>query len=316
MDVELVPFHRDQLGIYDTCAQIWNTACGPDLAITPRGMEYFSRPTPGVMSGGRVAKVAGKEVGFILADVLEAPAASRAWVSALAVLPAYQNQQIGKALINWAEGLARLWKPPYLQLGGSPRWLAPGLPAQLQNKAVFEKLGFQFAPDMAWDCARCLKDYQSPARVAQTPGDVHCLRPDEVEELQALLASDFSGGWENDARIYLQEGGPLEDFVVLRSELGLDAFCWLTHSASTRPLDRFYPHGLPRPWGQLGMVGVRESRRGLGFSLKLLDGAVRRLIELGVDGCVIDWTGLLGLYGKLGFRPYRCYYSGGKPLAD
>jgi hypothetical protein len=39
--------------------------------------------------------------------------------------------------------------------------------------------------------------------------------------------------------------------------------------------------------------------------LYLLDAGLRRLHNSGINGCVIDWTTLLGFYGKCGFRPYR-----------
>jgi GNAT superfamily N-acetyltransferase len=314
MNFELIPFRREETGIFDTCVGIWNAACGPDLAITPRGMEYNTRPSLGIVRSGRIALAEGKPVGFILSDATVDPSRPEAWVDALAVLPAYQKKGLGKALLDWAEVHARAHAAPRLVLGASRRWFAPGLPTQLQNRAAFEKCGFLFSPELAWDLGCSLKNYRSPTRIQQIEGDAHPLRPDELDDFLGLMKRDFAMGWDLDVEEYLGDGGPLEDLIVLYTAHGLDAFCWITHPGSFRPLDRFFPHGLARPWGQLGMVGVAEARRGLGLSLKLMDGALHRLIELGVDGCIIDWTGYLDLYAKLGFRPHRSYYFGAKML--
>ena len=314
MKVEFVPLRREQPGTLDTVAWLWNTACGPDLAIRARAVEYYTRSTTGVLREGRIAMADGQPVGFVLVDAVLDEQKPRGCVDALAVLPEFQNKGIGRSLLAWAEDLARSRKAPSVSLGASPRWFTAGLPAQLQNRAIFERFGYTFAPELTWDCARSLKDYQTPEKVLRVEGDVHPLQPHELPEFLQLLARDFAGGWELDVNEHLKEGGPLEDFIVLRTSHGLDAFCWITHSGSFRPLDRYFPHGLPRPWGQLGMVGVAVDRRGAGLSLKLLDGALHHLIALGVDGCIIDWTGYLSLYAKVGFRPYRCYYSGGKEL--
>lgn len=313
MPFELVPFDRAQAGVFDLCAGLWNAACGPDLAITPRGVEYATRPSTDVPREGRLALVGGRPAGFILADASTYPDRPESWVDAVAVHPAHRQCGIGRALLDWAEGWAGEQGAKRIYLGGGPRWFSPGLPTQLQDRAVFERLGYQFGPELSWDLGRSLRGYQTPARVAGVEGDVHPLRAEELDEFLGLLEREF-GYWAYDAREYVREGGPLEDFIVLTSPGGLDAFCWITHAGSLRPLDRFFPHGLPRPWGQMGMVGTREARRGLGLSLKLQDGALRRLVELGVDGCIIDWTGYLEFYAKLGFRPHRSYYWGSKEL--
>jgi predicted N-acetyltransferase YhbS len=66
-------------------------------------------------------------------------------------------------------------------------------------------------------------------------------------------------------------------------------------------------HRLPRPWGQLGPIGVSQDTRGKGYGGALLDAGLRYLRDQGVRGCVIDWTDLVDFYGKFGFKPYRKY---------
>jgi len=66
-------------------------------------------------------------------------------------------------------------------------------------------------------------------------------------------------------------------------------------------------HRLPKPWGQLGPIGVSKDARGKGYGGALLDAGLRYLRDQGVRGCVIDWTDLVDFYGKFGFKPYREY---------
>ena len=113
----------------------------------------------------------------------------------------------------------------------------------------------------------------------------------------------------------LREGGRITDHVLIWSERGVEGDCRVTFENSERPLERFFMHSLPRPWGQLGSIGVSADCRGKGYGGALLNAGLRYLRECGVRGCVIDWTTLLDLYGKFGFRPYHEYIALGKFLA-
>ncbi len=76
---------------------------------------------------------------------------------------------------------------------------------------------------------------------------------------------------------------------------------------AVEPLDRYFMHSLPAPWGQLGPIGVGAGSRGLGLGAALLDFSLRRLQSAGVRGCVIDWTTALDFYAPFGFQPLRAY---------
>jgi GNAT superfamily N-acetyltransferase len=80
--------------------QIWNAACGPDLAITVAGVHYNTRPSTGARQAGQFAFVDGEPVGFALATEFSSgdPRVSspeKGWVDALAVAPAHQGRGIG-----------------------------------------------------------------------------------------------------------------------------------------------------------------------------------------------------------------------------
>ena len=54
--------------------------------------------------------------------------------------------------------------------------------------------------------------------------------------------------------------------------------------------------------------------RGQGFGSALLDAGLRRLHNNGVNGCIIDWTGISEFYAKFGFSKYRQYWHMMKTL--
>jgi predicted N-acetyltransferase YhbS len=203
-------------------------------------------------------------------------------------------------------------------LGGGLRPFAPGLPVQLASRAFFQKRGYQPpAPESrVWDVARSLEGYTSPGsewlkggKAGGAAADIHPVQSGETARLEAFLAAEFPGRWHFEFQEHLRLGGRLSDILILLDP-GTETvagFCLISLEDSLRPIERFYPHGLPRPWGQLGPIGVGAAWRGQGLGAGLLDAGLRYLAGQGVAGCVIDWTDLPGFYQKFGFQLHREY---------
>ncbi len=300
---------------HTAAAAIWNAACGPDLAITPAAVGFNTLPTAGGTQVGRLALVGGEPAGFVLASAYPAgdpqvSAREAGWIDAIAVGPPYQGRGIGAALLAWAEGWLADQGCTRFRLGGSLRPFTPGLPSTLGSDRFFARRGYAARPDAPrdWDVARDLRAYVTPPGVrVDLPCAVRPARPGDEAALLAFLHHDFPGRWHFECREHLRAGGRVTDYMLLLTEAGVEGFCQLTFEDSLRPLDRFFMHRLPRPWGQLGPIGVAAARRGGGYGAALLDGGLRRLRDHGIAGCVIDWTSLLDFYGKFGFQPYRQY---------
>jgi predicted N-acetyltransferase YhbS len=155
--------------------------------------------------------------------------------------------------------------------------------------------------------ARDLSDYAPPASVRPIDGIVRPAQSADEDALLAFIQREFPGRWRYDFQEYLRGGGRIADHMVLLTARGVVGFCRLNFDDSWQPLARYYPHQLPKPWGQLGTIGVSQDSRGKGYGAAVLDAGLRRLRDSGVRGCVIDWTELLDFYGKFGFKPYRRY---------
>ena len=330
-------FETDNDAHHTAAAAIWNAACGLDLAIRPAAVRFNTLPTTGATQAGQVVSVdtegvhpkgtqsgsGGQAVGFVLASAFPEgdPAVSprdMGWVDAIAVSPDYQRRGIGAALLAWAEGWLVEQGCTRFRLGGSLRPFAPGLPAALGTEGFFRSRGYADRPGgkHVWDVARSLREYAPPSRKSSgmissvrqgLSSEVRPLRPGEEGAALAFFRREFPGRWRFEFQEFVAGGGRISDYLVLLTERGIDGFCQLTFEDSLRPMDRFFTHGLPRPWGQLGPVGVSQGCRGKGYGALVLDAGRQRLRAAGVDGCVIDWTSLLDFYGKFGFQPYRQY---------
>jgi predicted N-acetyltransferase YhbS len=319
----LQPFEADNPAHYAAAALIWNAACGPELAITPRAVWFNTLPATGAVQAGQVATVERQAVGFVLAsafcegDPVVSPR-DVGWVDAIAVIPGFQRRGIGAVLLDWAEDWLAQHECTRFRLGGSLRPFAAGLPVALGVEGFFRRRGYAERPGgkYVWDVARSLRESASPwdngcAMIAgvrdSQSSEVRSVRPGEEGAVEAFLRREFPGRWRFEFQEFLAGGGRVSDYLVLLTERGIDGFCQLTFEDSLRPLDRFFMHGLPRPWGQLGPIGVSQGSRGRGHGATLLAAGLERLRAAGVDGCVIDWTNLPEFYSKFGFRAYRQY---------
>ena len=299
-------------------AKIWNAACGPGLAISPDFIRYNLQPVDGLEQAGRLLKDGRQVLGFVIASQLhhhpEVEPETTTWIDAVAVHPDAQRRGYGSQLMAWAEDWLQKRGARKILLGGSLKTFAPSLPEEL-NPAFFLQRGYQVRSD-AWDVARDLDDGQPIERHPLPEGaddradDRAEVRPAgaaDQADLLAFLEREFPGRWHFEAAQYLARGGSIGDFVICRMGARVEGFAWLTFPGSRRPLDRYYPQRLPKPWGQLGPIGVSHDLRGQGWGGLVLQTGLRALRAGGVRGCVIDWTRLLEFYGKYGFKPYRRY---------
>ncbi len=300
---------------------LWNRACSARFSIHPAFVSFNLRPCPGGVQEGRLALRDGLPVGFVLASGLpQAPSGmdpTLGWIDALAVDPTHQRQGIGTQLLTWAEEWLQAQGVQTVQVGGSLRPFVPGVPEE-QETAIdfFVAQGYGTPPGLerVWDVARDLSGYTGVTGSRPVAAQIRPARPGEEESLLDFLAREFPGRWTYEAEMFFQDGGRVSDYMLLWTEKGIQGACRLTFEDSAWPLERFHPYGLPRPWGQLGSIGIAADQRGRGLGLALLDAGLRRLRDCGVRGCVIDWTTLLDFYARAGFQPYHTYRVLGRRL--
>ncbi len=314
----LLDFHSTDAADIDAVATLWNAACPADLPISSRFVRYNVTPVTGGQQVGKLAVIDGAVVGALLTSTMRAGPPlllePTGWIDLLVVDPAHQQQQIGRTLLAWAEAWLLGQGCVQIQIGANPRLFVPGLPTALPSAGFFQRYGYN-TEQLVWDLAANLAGYQPPATVREIPGVVQPAQPGDEAALDEFLAREFPGRWRFNFQEYCRiPAYRISDYMLLWTERGIDGFCCLTFEDSQRPIERYYPYTLPRPWGQLGTVGVSADCRGRGFGAALVDAGLRRLHNNGVNGCVIDWTTIVDFYGKFGFQPYREYRQLSKRL--
>lgn len=314
---DLHPIDPANAGHVEAAVAVWNAACGADLSVSPRFVAYNLQPARGAIVAARQALLDGRPVGFVIASTFPADATVAApelgWIDAIAVTPDAQGQGIGSALLAWAEEWLASQGCQAAALGSGLRPFVPGVPVELNSADYFTRRGYMGETldspidETTWDVAANLATYSPPSTVRKIDGIARPAQPGDHQAILDFLYREFPGRWRYEYEEHIRNGGRISDYMVLVTERGVDGCCVLTFEDSVRPIERFYPYRLPRPWGQLGSIGVSADRRGQGYGAALLDAGLRRLHANGVNGCVIDWTNLLGFYGKFGFTPYRRY---------
>jgi GNAT superfamily N-acetyltransferase len=291
--------------------QVWNEACGPNLSISERFVRFNVGPNTGGSQAGLIALEAGRPVGVVLVSRLQGEplvrSADKGWIDALVVLPSAQHQGIGTRLLAWGEQWLKEQGCHSCVLGTSLRPFTPGVPAELGTVPFFQHNGYVEGRTV-WDMAANLAYYQSPPTVRKIDGVVRPARAGDGDALLEFLRREFPGRWRYETEESLRDPAfRFSDYMLLWTDRGVDGFCRLTFEDSRHPIERYFPYGLPRPWGQLGTVGVSADRRGRGYGAALLDAGLRRLHDNGVNGCVIDWLVIVDFYAKFGFTTHREY---------
>jgi beta-N-acetylhexosaminidase len=311
--MELSAFVLDEANAHAHAADLWTRACGEAFALSPHALAYNTRPCFGARQAGQFAMVNDARAGFVLASVLRndprAVSPEHGWIDALVVAPEFQKRGIGRALLQWAETWLRAQGCASARLGGSLRTFAPGVPTELASADFFRAHGYAARGKNAetWDLGLDLREYVSPAFLRARDATMRPARESDIAALHAFLEREFPGRWRYEFEQHLRDGARISDYMILLSERGIDACCLITLEDSQRPVERFYPSPLPRPWGQAGSIGVSADRRNAGCGSALLDAALQNLRARGVRGCIIDWTHLVAYYERFGFKPHRSY---------
>jgi GNAT superfamily N-acetyltransferase len=318
--VEIVAFDPSEPDVehyISPFVDLWNRAMGAEMTISPAFVRYNVKPSAGVVRSLWLATVKERVIGAALATALhDEPLVNgngEGWLDALVVEPELQRRGVGRQLLAAAERWLLEQGCQAIQVGGGLRPFAPGPPEASSATHFLIRNGYTHF-DTSWDLAATLAGYTPPQGMREAPCAVRPATPAQAGDLLGFLRREFPGRWRYEAEMFLADGGRISDFMLLWTERGVDGCCLLTFPDSVRPIERFYPYQLPKPWGQLGSIGVSAACRGQGFGAALLDGGLRRLHNNGINGCVIDWTTLLDFYGKFGFEQHRAYAMVGRTL--
>lgn len=314
--MDLKPLHPSETAAY---VALWNAAFPAPFHIDAALWEHATWRSPGFVAEDGVVAWQGRVVIGLAVTKLWRPAAlpgldaTQGHISALVIHPQARRQGRGSRLLAWAEDRLRRQEAQRVVVGRDIQPLLCGVPEASGSLPFFMARGYQ-ATGQVWDTARDLANYTPhPEAVAaqQRLGPRLDIRPASHRDapgLLAFLAREFPGRWHYETSLFLTNGGPPEDIIVLCLDGVVQGFAHI-HPPFTTHLayGTNWRRALPQPAGGLGPIGVAAAMRGEGLGLALLDGGLQVLAERGTRGCVIDWTTLVDFYGKVGFQPWLAY---------
>ncbi len=321
---EIVPYQQKML---PQVVAVWNAALGGGFPLRETVFVQNATGSAHFDPDGLSVAVAPAQrvVGMSLAKVAREPIAAdgwlsdRGWISLIAVHPSFQGRGVGRALLCRAEAFLRMRSRHRSILGGDPGHFLPGVPHDAGALGFFAAAGYEFEGE-AYDLRRSVAGYATPAAVtravhAHPDLEIRPLRAGEEGQLLAFLDETFPGRWRYTVGRYLQAGGAIADVMGVVRGRAVLGFAHLFHPASRLigPSMMWASNGADLIGG-LGPMGLAPTLRGRGLGLALLDRSIQRLRALGVREIIVDWTGLTGFYGRLGFSTWKRYRHGEKVL--
>lgn len=301
---------------------LWNEEVGEQFPMRKELFKQNSFDDENILLDGSslVVSDSGDVIGFIVTKTWNEPevvemAHEVGWIQVLLVDSAYRNQGIGSALLEKAEKALKTKGVKLIKIGADPWHYFPGIPQEYGTvQKWFESKGYS-SSGQEHDL---LGQYDSSekALLPQRNGVTFTLlKEHEKEQLLAFLKRCFPGRWEYEAMKYFQKGGTGREFVVLKRGHDIIGFCRINDERSPFIAQNVYWTPLFKAeLGGIGPLGVDRAERKKGYGIAIVEAAITYLRERDIQQIVIDWTGLVDFYGKLGYGVWKSYEKYAKKL--
>lgn len=317
--MKFIPWNMDRL---QDLVNLWNKELGESFPMRTELFEQNSFADLNVFFEGSQIAVDNNDnvIGFIVVkrwqEQLDVGMSWKtAWIQALLVDRQFRNRGIGSTLLNHAESAFKANGMDNVLLGRDPWHYFPGIPAQFEDTAGwFEHRGFK-KQDRDYDLT-CSYDDTDKRSVPDMEGVVFSLlKKEDKAHFLAFLHRCFPGRWEYEAIHYFQKGGTGREFVVLKKDEQIIGFCRINDSDSPLIAQNVYWAPLfDEELGGIGPLGIDSKERKNGYGLAIVEAAVAYLRNRNIHSILIDWTGLVEFYNKLGYEIWQGYDSYKKSL--
>lgn len=296
---------------------LWNKELSNEFPITEKLFEQNSLIDENVFNQGSRIAVNEKDqvVGFIVAKKWQENLSidlgkSIGWIQVLLVDHEYQNKGIGSTLLKTAEKALKDNGINKVLLGRDPWHYFPGIPNEYDHaRSWFEYKGY-VGGGTEFDL---INDYnESEKEILPTPDKAtfSLLTLEDKEPFLAFLHRCFPGRWEYEAIHYFKNGGTGREFVVLKKNNEIIGFSRINDAQSPVIAQNVYWSPLfNEELGGIGPLGVDAKERKQGYGLATVEAAIYFLRNRNINKIVIDWTGLVDFYKKLGYEKWKVYNS-------
>ena len=295
---------------FDRLAEFWNEFAPAKYAIDGNQLRCNTVDSPVFDWGASCIEEADGEIlGFVsikksAVSLYHGPDQDVAHLSIIA----YCDPQYGVDLMTDVKELLANRGVTRLQFGQDSRHFFPGCPTDFPALTSFLTVeGFAEGGESV-DLERDLTDFTNLFPMPE--GDVfRTLTEEDIPALIEFFDREFPHRWKYDNLSKIEIEGPGCVFGLFHGPK-IEGFALLQNGSHRAPIGGAVWHvSLGDKWGSLGPIGVSQSLRGRGSGIALLANALEHLRDTGVANCIIDWTGLVDFYGKVGFVPTRRYKS-------
>lgn len=301
--------------------ELWNRELGDHFPMTESLFEQNSFLDENVNDDASQIALdeAGRVVGFIVAknwqeNLLVNMPEKIGWIQVLLVDSSYRSQQIGTTLLAHAESHLKSAGMEEVVLGRDPWHYFPGIPEeQTETAQWFERKGYtQLGHD--YDLMQIYQDEDIIYPTVKN-ASFSVLQPQEEKALLTFLNKSFPGRWEYEAMHYFAKGGTGREFIVLKKAGHIIGFARINDYKSPLIAQNVYWSPLfSEPLGGIGPLGIDEEERKQGYGLAIVEAAIAELRARHIRHIVIDWTGLIDFYNRLGYNVWKGYQSYKKAL--
>lgn len=306
----------------DGVVRLWNQELNESLPMRKNLFEQNSFKDDNVCweTSRVVLDEAGNVIGFIVAkrwqETLDVNIPKQTgWIQALLVESGHRNKGIGTMLLEHVEKTLENHGIKQIQVGRDPGHYLPGIPVDDKSTmGWFEAKGYEHSAT-DHDMMRVYDPDDAISEPDFSDVTFGVLEETEQEALIDFLHRCFPGRWEYEAIKYFERGGTGREFVVARKNGSIIGFSRINDPYS--PMIAGNVCWAPLFDGSLGGVGplgVDAAERGHGYGLAVVEAGIAALRVRGVDNIVIDWTGLVDFYKKLGYDIWKSYESYKKTL--
>lgn len=310
----LMPLDKDRLKDIVT---LWNNHLRDTFPMTETLFEQNSFQDENVcLDGSRLAiNDKGELLGFVIAkrwqESLDIKMSSTTgWIQVLLVDQNARGQGIGSKLLAHAEFELTRAGAEQILLGRDPYHYFPGIPSELKETAQwFEQKGYR-NNGTEYDLIREYTADEGKTLPNLPDVEFTLLDMEDKAEFLAFLGRCFPGRWEYEAIHYFQKGGTGREFAVIKKHGQMIGFCRINDAQSPFIAQNVYWSPLfTEELGGAGPLGIDADERGHGYGLAIVEAGLAFLRQRGIKRIVIDWTGLIDFYKKLGYHPWKSYQS-------
>ena len=300
---------------YEEIINLWNKEIGFIFPITTKTFYYnIVNNSTYDRKNSYVALVDGNVVGFIITklgslqdDIIEYQ--NLGWISLFYVSQKERKKGIGSQLLNLVEEGFKSQNATEIVVGKDLHNFFPGIPIDFNNLSTewFAKRGY--------NVSRQTHDLISKAQKLPTftiknlnQFQFRLANITDEKVLIDFVKNNFSNRWAYEVRLIFQKPTKGNQVLICLDKDDIIAFCIINDSKEGNPTYNTVWNKRFDYLGGIGPLGVRKDKRHIGLGMDIVAWSCNYLKNKGVSDIIIDWTGLISFYQKLGFEVWKSYF--------